>query len=63
MEMTASDIDIVHRVGQFFGKYPHANLVKFLSHKSKENIIKRKKEAKSIKITEDLARGIKSMLN
>ena len=63
VEITASEIDIVHPVGRHFGKYPCAILVKFLSHKWKEHIMKKKKEAKCIKIAEDPARGIKRMLN
>ena len=55
----ARDIDIVHRVGRRQENKPRAILVKFMSHKSKEQVMKKKKEATSLKIWEDLAPGIK----
>ena len=60
------EIDIVHRVGRFQnrdqGKH-RAVLIKFISHKSKMRIMKEKKKATGIKIFEDLAPGVKRMLD
>ena len=52
----------MHRVGRF-DKKPRAILVKFMSHKSKEKIMRVKKNCKNIKIHEDLAPGIKKIFD
>ena len=38
-------------------------LVKFVSHKSKEKVMRKKTEALSIRISEDLLNGTRKMLN
>eukprot|EP00794_Sanderia_malayensis_P020697 gene20697-22733_t len=53
------DIDIVHRVGRRWENKPRAVLVKFISHKTKELIMRNKKKATNVKVKEDLAPGIK----
>ena len=59
------DIDIVHRVGRFEEGKPRPILIKFLSHKTKEVVMRKKKEAKDrakdVKIVEDLANGIRKI--
>ncbi len=63
VEIKPEEIDIVHRLGrQQAGKH-RAILIKFLSHKSKEKVMRKKKEAQDIKIFEDLAPGIKRMFD
>ena len=37
--------------------------MKLMSHKTKEKIMRRRKEAKNIRIVEDLAPGIKRLFN
>lgn len=63
VEVESADIDIVHRIGRREDDRPRAILVKFLCHKTKEKIMKRKREAKNIRIVEDLAPGIKRLFN
>ena len=60
--MVHSEIDIVHRVGRRDSN-PRSILVKFLSHKTKERVMRCKKKAAHIKIHEDLAPGIKRIFN
>ena len=62
LDIEPREIDIVHRVGRF-DKKPRAILVKFMSHKSKEKIMRVKKNCKNIKIHEDLAPGIKKIFD
>ena len=59
VEIERSEIDIVHRVGRVQEGKTRPILVKFISHKTKEQIIKKKKEAKDVRFVEDLAYGIK----
>ena len=43
LDMERSEIDIVHRVGPCDDNKPRSTLVKFLCHKSKENVMRHKK--------------------
>ncbi|MCP4481272.1 MAG: hypothetical protein GY817_00375 [bacterium] len=63
VDVKASDIDIVHRVGRRDPNKPRAIILKFMSHKSKEAVMRKKRDAKNIKIREDLAPGIKRMFD
>ena len=66
VDIAKNEIDIIHRVGRAQnGKQntPRHILVKFMSHKTKETIMRRKREAKDIRIFEDLAYGIKKMFD
>ena len=63
IEIEAKDIDIVHRVGRRQNERLRAILVKFMLHKTKESIMRKKKEAKHVKIREDLAPGIKQIFD
>ena len=54
LDLVRSEIDIVHRVGRRDSN-PRSILVKFLSHKTKERVMRCKKKATHIKIHEDLA--------
>ena len=63
LDMEHSEIDIVHRVGPRDDNKPKSILVKFLCHKSKENVMRHTKNATHITITEDLAPGIKRIFN
>ena len=63
VEINPEEIEIVHRVGRAYDGNPRSILVKFLSHKSKEKVMRRKKQANNVKITEDLAPGIKMIFN
>ena len=58
-----NDIDIVHRVGRRQENKPRPILVKVLSHKTKEKVMRAKKKATNVKINEDLAPGIKRLLD
>ena len=62
-DINEKEIDIVHRVGRRQENKPRPILVKFLSHKTKEKVMKAKKMATNIKIHEDLAPGIKRILD
>jgi len=53
----------VHRVGRRHADVPRAILVKFMRHKSKEVVMRAKKKAKTVKIQEDLAPGIKRIFD
>ena len=53
-----NEIDIVHRVGHRQDNRPRPVLVKFLSHKTKEKVMRAKKNALTVKMKEDLAPGI-----
>ena len=57
------EIDIVHRVGRRQDNKPRSILVKFLSHKTKEKVMRAKKNAKNVKVSEDLAPGIKRIFD
>ncbi len=63
VDINPEDIDIVHRVGKRKDGETRGILIKFLCHKSKEKIMRKKKEAKNIGVKEDLAPGIKGMVN
>ena len=63
VEIIPEEIDIVHRTGQRHQAKPCGILVKFVSHKSKVNIMRRKKNASRIRISEDLSYGTRIMLN
>ena len=58
------DLDIVHRTGRYRddGK-PRPILVKCMSHKSKAKVMKNKKKAKNVRVHEDLAFGVKVVLD
>ncbi len=56
------EIDIVHRVGRYQKGKPRPILIKFCAHKTKENIMRKRKEAKGIKIVEDLAFRVRKIL-
>ncbi len=61
VQIKASEIDIVHRTGRRQESKPGPVLVKFMSHKTKEMIMRNKKNAQNVRIYEDLAPGIKQM--
>ncbi len=63
IDIVRNEIDIVHRVGRSQGGKPRPILVKFLSHKTKELVMRKRKETKEIRIVEDLAPGIKQMFD
>ena len=63
IDICDKDIDIVHRIGRPNTGKARPILVKFLSHKPKEIIMRKRKEAKGIKIVEDLAYGIKKVFD
>ena len=62
-DIDAKEIDVVHRVGKKSQDKTRGILVKFVSHKTKEKIMRKKKSAKNIRISEDLASGTRVMLN
>ena len=57
VKLEAEEIDITHRVGQRRQDRGRGILVKFVSHKSKVKIMKKKRQAKNIRVSEDLAQG------
>ena len=57
------DIDIVHRVGRRQENRPRSILVKFLIHKTEKTVMRTKKNATNVKISEDLAPGIKHIFD
>lgn len=61
IDICDADIDIVHRVGRRLTGKARPILVKFASHKPKEKVMRKRKEAQNIKIVEDLAYGIKKV--
>ena len=64
VDITDRDIDIVHRVGRRRGdKKARPILLKCMSHKTKSEIMRKKKTAKNIKVYEDLAQSVKRMLD
>ena len=63
VEIEAEEIDITRRVGQRHQDRGRGILVKFVSHKSKVKIMKKKRQAKNIRVSEDLAQGTRKMLN
>ena len=63
LEIDPNEIDIVHRVGRSKDNKPRSTLVKFISHKTKEQVMRRRKMAKYLKISEDLAPGIKKIFD
>ena len=63
VDISSEEIEIVHRVGRVHNGNPRSILVKFLSHKTKESVMRRKKNARNVKIYEDLAPGIKMIFN
>ena len=63
VELTADEIDITHKAGQKRQDMSRGILVKFVSHKSKEKTMKQKKQAKNIRISEDLSVGTRQMLS
>ena len=62
-EINAEEIDITHRAGKKHQDRSRGILVKVISHKSKVNVMKKKKQAKNICITKDLSVGTRKMLN
>ena len=64
VELKPEDIDIVHRVGRKgVNGSTRPLLVKLMSHKFKSQIMRNKKAAKGVKIFEDLAYGVRQILN
>ena len=63
VELDPQKIDITHRVGKKTQDRSRGILVRFVSHKSKVDIMKKKKHAKNIRISEDLSAGTRKMLN
>ena len=64
VEVEKKEIEIVHRVGRHRDDdKPRAILVKCLSHKTKARVLRDKKKAKNITIYEDLAGGVKNLLD
>ena len=61
--VTQNEIDIVHRVGHRQQHRLCPSLIKFISHKTKEKVMKAKKKATTVTINEDLAPGIKRILD
>ena len=61
LELDKNEIDIVHRIGRVLEGKTRPILIKFVSHKTKERIMRKKKEAKDVRFVEDLAYGIKKM--
>ena len=59
LDIRHHELDIVHRVGHRQENKPRSILVKFLSHKSKEKVMRANKNAKKVKIYEDLVPGIR----
>ena len=60
VDINSEEIEIVHHVSRAHDGHPRSILVKFLSHKTKESVMRRKKNARNVKIYEDLAPGIKT---
>ena len=58
-----NEIDIVHRVGRRQENRPRSILIKFISHKTKEKVMRAKKKSTTVKINEDLAPGIKRIFD
>ena len=63
IEVTPEETDIVHRVRKKSVERSRGSLVKFIAHKSKEKVMRKKKETLSIRISEDLSNGTRKMLN
>lgn len=64
VDITSQDIKIINRTGRRReDRKPRAVLLKCLSHKIKSIIMMKKKTAQNIRIYEDLAFGIKRMLD
>ena len=63
VDINSEEIEIVHCVGRAHDGNPRSILVKFLSHKTKEIVTRREKNASNVKIFEDLAPGIKMIFN
>ena len=63
VEVNPDEIEIVHHVSCAYDGNPRSILEQFLSHKTKEKVMKRKKQAQQVKIAEGLASGIKMILN
>ena len=59
VKLNSNDIDIIHRVGRFSPGKPRAVLIKFMSHKSKELVMRNKRKATGVKFREDLATNVK----
>ena len=63
VETEAEEIDITHRAGQKHKDRGRGILVIFVSHKSKVKIMKKKRQAKNIRASKDLAQGTRKILN
>ena len=63
LDIAPLEIKIIHHVGRTVPNKSRPVIIKFLSHKTKEMVMRRKKEAKTIKIREDLASGIKTLFD
>ena len=62
-KIISKETDIVHRTGCRYQEKPRGILVKFMSHKSKVNIMQRKENVNRIGMSEDLSYGTRKMLN
>ena len=64
VEINPEEIDIVHRVpGKKTKDRSRGILIKFVSHQSKVNVMKKRKNTATIRKSEDLAYGTRNMLN
>ena len=63
LDVDRSEIEIVHQIGCRDNSKARSIVVNFLSHKSKELVMRCKKKATNIKLIEDLAHGIKRIFN
>ena len=61
--VTQNKIDIVHQVGRRQENRPRPIVINFISHKTKEKVMRAKKKVTAVKINEDLAPGIKRLLD
>ena len=61
VDVTGDETDMVHRVGKKSVERSRGILVRFVSHKSKEKIMRKKKEALNIRISKNLSNGTRKM--
>ena len=63
LDVDRSEIELVYQVGRRENSNPRSILVTFVSHKSKELVMRYKKKPTHITINEDLAPGITHIFN